>query len=261
MKSLASSFEGELVEYYDLFFLNNDVSGEVQYIKSIVEEFKDNKGEDVKLLDVGCGTGAHAYEFGRYFDNVLGVDISKDMIAFAKEKHVGEKINYEVQDIRQLRLQNKYDIVTALSHVIGYQLENMDVENMLLSIQRAMSDGGIFIFNFYNEPEILNGSLKPRTQTIENESLKITRFSNATPDTMENELLLDYYYIIQNYNMQPTAIEIHEKMRYFTLKEICYYLDKCGFKLLKAFDWDYCGKARISSGLTSWNAGIAAKKI
>lgn len=107
MKSLASSFEGELVEYYDLFFLNNDVSGEVQYIKSIVEEFKDNKGEDVKLLDVGCGTGAHAYEFGRYFDNVLGVDISKDMIAFAKEKHVGEKINYEVQDIRQLRLQNK----------------------------------------------------------------------------------------------------------------------------------------------------------
>lgn len=89
MKALASSFEGELVEYYDMFFLKNDVSGEVQYIKRLAEEFTDSKRDKVKLLDVGCGTGAHAYEFGRYFDNVLGVDISKDMIAYAKKKCAG----------------------------------------------------------------------------------------------------------------------------------------------------------------------------
>lgn len=117
-------------------------------------------------------------------------------------------------------------------YVIGYQLDSLDVEKMLLG---------------------LNGNLR------ENNGTKITRFSNATPDTMENELLLDYYYIIENCEQKaPVAIEIHEKMRYFTLKEISYYLEKAGFKILKAFDWNFLGSGEGILWLNSWNAGIVA---
>lgn len=258
MLFLENSFEGELVRYYDMFFLQKGAEKEAQYVKNMAEEYI----SATSLLDVGCGTGIHAEEFAKYFDKVAGIDISKDMVAYAKEKHLAKNIEYEVQDIRKWNLHNEYDIVTALSHVIGYQLDNLDVEKMLLGVNGNLRENGIFIFNFYNEPQLLNGSLKARTKIVEKDGTKITRFSNATPDTMENELLLDYYYIIENCEQKaPVAIEIHEKMRYFTLKEISYYLEKAGFKILQAFDWNFSGEGVEGIlRLNSWNAGIVAKK-
>lgn len=44
---------------------------------------------------------------------------------------------------------------------------------------------------------------------------------------------------------------------YFTLKEIAYYLEKAGFKIMTAFDW----RGKIHGKLTSWNVGIVAKKV
>ena len=252
MQSLASSFEGELVQYYDLFFLQNNVSGEVQYVKGLVDRYVSDK---TNLLDVGCGTGIYAQNFADYFNKILGIDISDDMIAFAREKHTKDNVEYAVQDIRSLKLEHKYGVATALSHVIGYQLENIDVENMLINVNRALQDNGIFIFNFYNAPQLFNGSLKPITKIAENEEARIVRLSNASLDTLENELLLDYYYIIERDEENPITIEIHEKMRYFTLKEITYYLKKTGFRVLDFFDW-----GGENQNLTSWNVGIVAEK-
>lgn len=257
MLTLENSFSGKLVEYYDMFFLKDNVCDEVKYVLNMINKCIEPK----RLLDVGCGTGLHAKEFSKYFTHVLGIDISKDMILYAQEKHQTNNVTYRVADVRKISVNDKYEVVTALSHVIGYQITNSDVEKMLLGVNNALEKGGIFVFNFYNEPQILTGKLNARTKVVENDSIKISRFSNATLDVIENVLLLDYYYFIEEKKESTIIpIEIHEKMRYFSLKEMAYYLEKMGFEIINAFDWNY-DKNQVNENISSWNVGIIAKKI
>lgn len=97
MLFLKNSFEGELVRYYDMFFYRREQKKEAQYVKNMAEEYI----SATSLLDVSCGTGMHAEEFAKYFDQVTGIDISKDMVAYAKEKHLAKNIEYEIQNKRK----------------------------------------------------------------------------------------------------------------------------------------------------------------
>ena len=44
-----------------------------------------------RILDVGCGPGRHAHEFGRRGFEVVGVDISERFVALAREGHAGRR--------------------------------------------------------------------------------------------------------------------------------------------------------------------------
>lgn len=256
MKKLKSSFEGELVKYYDLFFLQRGVSAEVDYIEEMINKYAyENKHGD--LIDIGGGTGAHAFEFSKYYENVLLLDISEDMVNYAKAFHAGENINHVCCDIGSFSYGKKFNVATALSHVIGYQLDNFSVEKMLISTNHILDKDGLFFFNFYNEPALFDGRLRSRVQKVSSNDVEITRFSNAMITAGENCLVLDYYYIIEQLHAEPLSIEIHEKMRYFTKMELEYYLNKNGFEVIRFMN--YMSEDELTSDV--WNAGVLAKKI
>ncbi|XP_033124536.1 juvenile hormone acid O-methyltransferase-like isoform X2 [Anneissia japonica] len=54
---------------------------------------------DDKILDVGCGTGDLAYEFGDVAQSVIGFDISKEMINFARHSYKRPNVTYELADV------------------------------------------------------------------------------------------------------------------------------------------------------------------
>lgn len=255
MKKLLSSFEGELVKYYDMFFLQNNIKKETDYIRKLMQNSINTKTEE--LIDIGCGTGFHDYLLSKHFKKITALDISKDMIQYANTNHNADNIHYLCQDITNFSLDRQSCVAMALSHVIGYQLENLSVENMFLNVNQSLRENGIFLFNFYYAPALFQGNLKSRLKQVEDKEVRISRFSNAVISARENVLLLDYYYIIEEGSNKPISIEIHEKMRYFTLKEIEYFLDKIGFRIEKVFR--YGTKEPISD--FDWNVGVLAHKI
>lgn len=111
--------------------------------------------KDKKVLDLGCGEGAltrKLVENGA--SNVVGVDISEEMIALAREKEAAnpQGIKYVHQDVTALGKVDggTFDIVTA-----GYLLNAADSPEMLMtfceSIFSNLTTDGIFIalnFNF-----------------------------------------------------------------------------------------------------------------
>ena len=62
------------------FFIKKNYHLETNFIRSIIKDFS---GDNVKILDVGCGTGGHTLELLKGYD-VTGIDIS-DMLEIAKK--------------------------------------------------------------------------------------------------------------------------------------------------------------------------------
>ena len=67
-------------EYYDLLYSNKDYSSEAQYIDSLI---KKTSSKANSILELGCGTGAHAEYLARMGYTVHGVDVSPAMISKA----------------------------------------------------------------------------------------------------------------------------------------------------------------------------------
>jgi len=104
------AFHIEIYNWYE----NKQINRDIEYIKNL---FKNKK--EVKLLDLGCGTGNISL---RFVDDdkfkITGVDLSKEMLReFRKKIHSSRTINLINLDLENFLNKNsgKYDLVTICS--------------------------------------------------------------------------------------------------------------------------------------------------
>ena len=94
-----------------------------------------------RILDVGCGPGRHAHEFGRRGFEVVGVDISARFIALARAGiPEGAAVAFERADARTLRFDSEFDAVLSLCQG-AFGLSGGDGPVATLDPDRAVLDG------------------------------------------------------------------------------------------------------------------------
>ena len=73
-------------QFYDEIYasIDKDYSAEVHKAHTIIQKHKQNPGK--LLLDVACGTGAHAGPLSKYY-RVQGLDLDPKMLLVAKKKY------------------------------------------------------------------------------------------------------------------------------------------------------------------------------
>ncbi len=93
----------DFARYYDILMEDADYEGRTEYILSLFERFD---AKPTLLLDLACGTGEFSNRFTNKGISVIGVDISEDMLAIAREKsdQKGNNILYVCQDAAELDL-------------------------------------------------------------------------------------------------------------------------------------------------------------
>jgi len=108
---------------------------------------------DLRILDVGCGTGRHAIELTRRGYRVTGIDLSASQLALAREKATREHldITFLQADARDLPFQGDFDVAIMLCEG-GFPLMETDEMNfaILESVTRALKDHARFIFTTLN---------------------------------------------------------------------------------------------------------------
>ncbi len=141
-------FEEMGIEYEDYPFTQN-TENEVRWM---VEEYLSNP--EMKILDVGCGTGRHAINLAtKGYKNITGIDLSPTMIGAAREvaKEKNVSIDFRVCDARELPFENEFDAALCLCEGAFGLLEN-DAENykVLRAVHKALKKHGIFILTTLN---------------------------------------------------------------------------------------------------------------
>ncbi|NBC03949.1 MAG: methyltransferase domain-containing protein [Bacteroidetes bacterium] len=104
------------------------------------------------VLDLGCGRGRHSITLAERGYKVLGIDISKEVIAKAAQI-AGEKdlpnLQFQVGDMRR-PLDKTFDAVVNLFTTFGYFLKDEENAKVLSSVNSMLHVNGIFILDYLN---------------------------------------------------------------------------------------------------------------
>jgi SAM-dependent methyltransferase len=99
--------------YYDIIF-KRDVEPEVDFL---IEAFRRLRGRaPARVADLGCGPGYHARAFARRGVAAVGLDMSPEMLRFAREQAEAEgaAVDWRVGDMRGFALDAPVDLAFSL---------------------------------------------------------------------------------------------------------------------------------------------------
>lgn len=108
---------------------------------------------DLKIIDIACGDGSFC-EFlaQRGFRNVLGIDVSDEIISRNKEKLKNSGVRYEVMDVFDLPDDEAYDVVFC--KLLLHHIQPDDEEHFLTEINSIVKpNGGQLYFSFLKTPK------------------------------------------------------------------------------------------------------------
>ena len=135
---------------YDLLTDNVDYRQRAEKICSLLCHY--GKGSGI-LLDAGCGTGNFSELFSEKGYDVIGVDLSVDMLCEAQRKKTekGLDILYLNQDMTDLDLYGTVDCAVCLLDGINHLPGEEALQAAFRSIGFFMEKDGIFIFDVNTE--------------------------------------------------------------------------------------------------------------
>jgi SAM-dependent methyltransferase len=116
--------------------------GTEQEVAFLVDALGLEAGE--RVLDVGCGPGRHALALARRGLDVVGVDLSEDFIALAREaaEEEGLPAVFEVVDVRDLAYEGGFDAIVCLCQGGFGLLGGRDEPAVFERIATALRPGG-----------------------------------------------------------------------------------------------------------------------
>lgn len=196
---------------------------EIDFILSII----DIKPGD-RILDIGCGAGRHSIELARRGFDVLGIDPSEAMIAAAKERSSGERMQPEFMQMRgeDLDQENEFDAAVCLFTTLGQVIDQEDNQRLLFNAFRALRPRGYFILEI-PQREWLVSNLKSRERFGEGDAYTDVQRSYKDELRLVTEIFTEVY--LKN---QRTYLL---RYRLFNREEIKTLLGKAGFSDLKFF--------------------------
>jgi len=136
----------ELAEIYDRIMSHVDYNDWANYIFSIFEKY------DVKvknILEIACGTGNMSVILHKRGYNITSTDLSFEMLRFAKNKFVSNRIPLKlfISDMTTLPLRGGFDAVICLYDSINYLLYPDSLTMTFEESAGVLKKGGIYIFD------------------------------------------------------------------------------------------------------------------
>lgn len=250
----------QYAKYYDLYYRDKNYKEESDYVDHLIRRFHPKAKT---IIDMGCGTGQHDFHLVDKGYSVTGVDFSDEMLALATKKMselgMTEKdLVFHLGDIRDFRLNKKFDVVISLFHVMSYQITNEDLYKAFATAAYHLKQGGLFIFDCWYGPGVLSDSPVARVKRTENNNLSVTRIAEPFINLHENYVDVNYQILVADKKtLKMEEINERHRMRYFFTPELKMFFKMTDLELIKLF-------AFLKETLPDpkeWSACFIAKKL
>ncbi len=227
--------------YYDLLYRDKDYAGEAAFINILIRK---HAPLAQSLLELGSGTGRHAFLLAEQGCKVRGVEMSEAMLQQACQRldaahdELRARLRFTQGDLRTVRLQERFDAVTALFHVMSYQTGNEDLRAAFATVKAHLNPGGLFIFDAWYGPAVLAERPSVRVKRLEDDTIQVTRIAEPVLRVKENRVDVGYTIFVRDKATgQLEEIREMHPMRYLFRPEVRELLEREGFEEVACAAW------------------------
>lgn len=149
-------------KHYDILMSDVNYEDIAQKINNIVNEYFPDADF---LVDLACGTGSLSEELTKLGFNVLGVDVSQEMLSIAHDKKIrtGLSTQYVFGDMTSWSLtEYKADVIVCTLDSLNHLGSFDEIKRTFLNVYNSLVDGGLFIFDMntpYKHKHILSDNV------------------------------------------------------------------------------------------------------
>ncbi len=110
-----------------------------------------NEGKEHLLLDLACGTGGISLPMAKRGYDVIGIDLSSDMLSLAGEhaRRQKQSILFSRQDMRSFELYGTVDAAVCALDSLNYLLTTDDLALTFAQVHNYLSPNGLWIFDLH----------------------------------------------------------------------------------------------------------------
>ena len=141
-------------QFYDRLTENADYQVRSSYISNFFSQYGRGKGT---VLDLACGTGSVAKQLSDAGYNVIGIDLSEDMLTVASGKRI-ENAVFIKADMTDFLLPEKVDYCVCSLDSLNHLDSLSEWRNCFECVFDSLTKGGLFVFDvntIYKHNEIL----------------------------------------------------------------------------------------------------------
>jgi SAM-dependent methyltransferase len=193
-----------------------------------------------RVLDLACGIGRHSLELRRRGFEVVGVDISPDLLEMAERSAAEEnlEVSFMQADLRELDLRDEFDLVLSLNDgAVGYFETDEENRRTFEVVARALRVGGGHLMQL---PNVLHAekNLPLKSWIVGESTLELSDHHwNAEDRYIEGSTVpIRIGEVFEKYE------EIPFRQRLYTVEELAEIYGSVGMRLANTFAGS--GKAR-----------------
>lgn len=222
---------GGFASVYDMFMDNIPYDDWLRYLKGLLEK----RGIcDGVVVELACGTGEMTKRLSETGYNMIGVDLSEEMLAVAREK-CSEEVLLLHQDMRELDLYGSVSAIVCVCDGMNYICKEEELRQIFRKAYTFLEKNGVFVFDMKTEyfyREVLGNN----TFTDNRENASYIWENEYHEGKKLNEYLLTVYELVnEKQDLFVRTDELH-RQRAYDVGLLCQSLREQGFESVEVFE-------------------------
>ena len=219
-------------QVYDTFMDNIDYDGWSAYLIGLLREYGICDG---LVLELGCGTGSMTERLAMAGYDMIGSDLSPDMLEIAMEKKDASGLNilYLLQDMREFELYGTVRAIVSVCDSMNYILEEEDLLQVFRLVNNYLDPGGMFIFDLNTTKKYRDMGETTIAENREEASFIWENYFDEEEKINEYDLTL---FIRDEEDGRFDRFEEFHEQRAYSLTEIGELIRESGMELIAMYD-------------------------
>jgi 2-polyprenyl-3-methyl-5-hydroxy-6-metoxy-1,4-benzoquinol methylase len=187
------------------------------------------------LLDLGCGTGSICINLAQRGYDMIGVDLSCEMLSCAaeKSKQKGLEILYLNQDITEFELYGTVDGALCLMDTLNYITDKRKLRKFFKLVANYLNPGGLFIFDINSEYKLENVL---GNNVLYEVGKEITYIWENNYNKFKRLCEFDLTFFVENQSKYDRFEELHYERAYSIIELKTLISNTKGMELLEIYD-------------------------